>query len=349
MSTRINDQISEEAAQWLVEFRSGDIDPAGRRDFAAWLRASPEHIRAFIEMAALWHEGGAIDPRRQLDVEEIIARAQHEQNIVGPVGLTPPSRTLAHTAADDARNSRAAAAWWAVAASFVVAALAAALILGSRHTSPPPYTTGVRALRSIALPDGSKALLDSKSELRVSYTAAERTVELIQGQALFDVVKNPERPFVVLAGHALVRDVGTVFDVNRLGDGTIITVVEGRVAARESGSAQPMYLSAGEQFSVGMGQFSPEPVRVDISSEIAWTHGQVVLDSATLPEVAQVFDRYSTRRLVARDVGEKPLRLSGVFSTSPDFLIQYLRGRADITVTETDSEIDIVRSPGAAR
>jgi transmembrane sensor len=367
---QLNDQISEEAAQWLLELRTGDIDAAGLRDFDGWLRASPEHIRAFIDMAAIWHEGGAIDSRRRLDVEAIIARARSEENIVALAAgqeLPPATRTASvspiETASETARESvgsrRARAARRAVAASLLVAVIATALILGSGLLSrSTTYVSGLRTRRSIVLPDGSTALLDSRSRLRVSYTAAARAVELLQGQALFRVVKDIERPFLVQAGHTVVRDVGTVFDVNRREDGTIVTVVEGRVAvANPSETARPQpaypsapaYVSAGQQLEVQGGRFPLRPSDIDVSSQIAWTHGQVVLESATLAEVAQVFTRYSTRRLVAQDLGKKPLRLSGVFSTNPGFVIAYLRGRPDIVVTETGSEIDIVRSPGGYR
>jgi transmembrane sensor len=356
----LNDQISREAAQWLVEFRTGEVDPAGRRDFDAWLRASPEHIRAFIEMAALWHEGGAVDPRRELDVEALIARAEREQPIVeltatpgsGATVALPPGRALPDTGARAAAGGRAPsrrarAGGWAVAAGLLAAGLATALILRSGPPKAQIYGTGVGARRSIVLADGSKVLLDSKSRLRVSYTAATRSVDLLQGQALFEVVKDPRRPFLVHAGNAVVRDVGTVFDVNRIGDGTIVTVVEGSVAITTP--SQPLYLTAGEQLDVHLGDFSPRPIHVDISAETAWTDGEVVLQSATLAEVARVFNRYSARRLVARDLGKKPLRLSGVFSTNPDFLMRYLRGRPDIAVTESSSEIDIVRTPAGHR
>ncbi|HTX04752.1 MAG TPA: FecR domain-containing protein [Steroidobacteraceae bacterium] len=357
----LNDQISQEAAEWLVELRTGDADPVTRRDFDAWLRASPEHIRAFIEMAALWHEGGAVDSRHELDVEAIIARAESEPEVLeltpaagagaGADASMPLGPTLAQgvapSAAGTPRSSRVRVAGWAAAAGFLLAGLATALFLRSAAPVPQLYATGVGARRLIVLPDGSKVLLDSKSRLRVSYTAATRNVELLQGQALFEVVENPQRPFLVYTGNALVRDVGTVFDVNRIGGGTIVTVVEGRVAVATP--SQPLYLSAGEQLDVHLGQLSLRPINVDISSTTAWTDGQVVLQSATLSDVAQVFNRYSARRLVARDLGRKPLRLSGVFSTDPNFLMRYLRSRPDIAVTENGSEIDIVRKPIGAR
>jgi transmembrane sensor len=354
----LNDQISQEAAQWLVEFRIGDIDSIGRRDFDSWLRASPEHIRAFIEIAALWHEGNAIDPGRQLDLDELVSRARSEQNIAewtpGHAGGAAasllsvdddPSGGGADAIGGGAGTRRGRVARWAVAASLLSALLVTALVLEFHRPGSRTYTTDTGERRSILLPDGSKVLLDSKSRLRVSYTVATRKVELLQGQALFSVLKSPQRPFLVEAGQAAVRDIGTVFDVNRLGDGTVVTVVEGRVAAEERGAAQPIYLSAGEQWDVHIGQFPPQPIHVDTSSETAWTRGEVVLESATLAELAQVFNRYSTRRIVAQDLGKKPLHLSGVFSTNPDFVIGYLRGRPDVVTTETDSEIHLVRDP----
>ena len=75
----------------------------------------------------------------------------------------------------------------------------------------------------------------------------------------------------------------------------------------------------------------------------AWTQRQLVLDSVPLKEVAEEFNRYSTRPLIVEDSGAHELRLSGVFSTDPDFLIRYLRERTDIRIQETDTEIHILR------
>ena len=117
--------------------------------------------------------------------------------------------------------------------------------------------------------------------------------------------------------------------------------VDGQLTASQQ-SDQGFVLSAGEQIKVALGPMAP-PVRPDITSVVAWTRGRVILESATLGEIADEFNRYSDRKLTTEDHGETPLRLSGVFATDPDFLIGYLRELPGVRVTVTETEIRIVR------
>jgi transmembrane sensor len=101
-------------------------------------------------------------------------------------------------------------------------------------------------------------------------------------------------------------------------------------------------LSAGEQLAI-TSRATPRPTRANVAVAMAWTQHQLILEDAPLSQVAEEFNRYSARKLVAEDHGEPALRLSGVFSTDPRFLIRYLRERPDIVVTETSTEVRIVR------
>ncbi len=94
----------------------------------------------------------------------------------------------------------------------------------------PLYSTDIGERRSITLADGSTVDLNARSKLRIEFSSAERRVELLDGQALFQVAKDKQRPFIVHSGDATVRAVGTQFDVYRKDSGTTITVLEGRVA-----------------------------------------------------------------------------------------------------------------------
>lgn len=98
------------------------------------------------------------------------------------------------------------------------------------YTQRCVYTTDIGEQRTIALVDGSSVELNARTKIKVRYSDQRRTIELLQGQALFRVAKDPNRPFIVDSNGTHVRAVGTQFDVYRKVDGTLVTVVEGRVA-----------------------------------------------------------------------------------------------------------------------
>jgi transmembrane sensor len=376
---RLNAQISEEAAEWFIEFRTGDIDIAGRRAFDVWLRSSPQHLCAYLEIAAIWNEGGSLDARRELDLDALISLARREYKIIAldgrstEAGCSTPRTEEGPDRA--ARSARSSGHRMMLAASVALVALAAATMLWLQFYGATAYETLVGEQRSIRLADGSVVTLNSRSRVLVRLSQHERAVELLEGQALFQVAKNPARPFVVRSGDAKVRAVGTQFDVYKKRSGTVVTVLEGKVAvlaaidpgvaasssdpdalpalssslSEESGQRPKVpeldaavLLSAGEQLTVSP-EVVPRPTHVNVAATIAWRQRQLVFESAPLAEVAEEFNRYSTRKLVVEDLSSNELRLSGVFATDPDFLVKYLRERPDITVHETSAEIRIVR------
>jgi transmembrane sensor len=351
-TVKLNAQVSEEAAEWFVQFRTGELDIGDREAFDAWVRTSPEHLRAYLEIAAIWNEGSALDAERVLDVDTLIARARADGNVVRL------SESAVEQKVSPSIRSRGL---YALAAAFALITFVTMALLWFHRV--PEYVTGIGEQRSIRLPDGSTVEINSHSRVRVGFTETERSVELLDGQALFSVAKDPARPFVVHSNGARVRAVGTKFDVYRKRGGTIVTVVEGRVAIDTSAASSaphtsqppsthvpsqrqrelaPVLLSAGERVTLAA-HVPPRPARVDPAVATAWTQGQLVLDSAPLAEVAEEFNRYSTRKLTVQDSADMPLRLSGVFNTDPDFLIRYLRERPDVTVRETATEILITR------
>src|SRR5205807_1325966 len=103
---------------------------------------------------------------------------------------------------------------------------------------PQVYATAIGEQRSVVLKDGSMIQLNSRSRVEVRYTDHDRKIALKEGQALFTVARDTQRPFLVSAGDTAVRAVGTQFDVNRLETEIVVTVLEGKVAVESPGTPQ---------------------------------------------------------------------------------------------------------------
>jgi transmembrane sensor len=234
--------ILEEASEWFVDFRVGDVDAAARERFDEWLRRSPEHIRAYMEIAKTYVELPPLKIAGSLDLDALIAYARSGENVVR-FDNTGSVRTRELHSGDEEishreRQKKVAGRALHVRRRFLAVATALVLAIGAaawwQSARFPIYATDIGERRSITLGDGSTVDLNARSRLRIEFSRSERRVELIEGQALFQVSKDKNRPFVVSSGDATVRAVGTQFDVYRKATGTTVTVLEGRVAVYSS-------------------------------------------------------------------------------------------------------------------
>jgi transmembrane sensor len=246
---KLSAQILEEASAWFVDFNEEEVDQAGSEEFIAWLRRSPEHVRAFLQVSAFWEDAGTLGKRCNLDIDGLVARAKAEHNVYA---LTSTARDSTSDAATTSEQSAAAsrspeALWersrskrlWLAAAASILMVLGIGTIAWYSDYRGANYATEIGEQRSITLEDGSSVELNSRSRIQVRFTKTQRSVDLLEGQALFTVAKNPARPFIVATGDGQVRAVGTQFDVYRKHSGTVVTVVEGRVAVAPSWMRAP--------------------------------------------------------------------------------------------------------------
>ncbi|SDK59161.1 FecR family protein [Pseudomonas delhiensis] len=287
--------LENQALDWLVELHSGRVEAGRRREFAQWRAQSPAHESAARSAEALW---GALPA----------TRAARRHRLLRP-------RRLA-----------------VVAAAACVAALAVAVAL------PTPvagiyadYATRTGERRLVELADGSRVWLNSASALSVDFSASRRSLHLYGGEALFEVARDAQRPFVVHAGDGEVTAVGTRFDVDSRGPGVQVAVTEGVVRV-EAGGQPAVRLAAGERLAY---QAAPGPVQpLDLDSASAWQRGKLIFNQRPLGEVLAELERYLPGRILLTDEVLRRHKVSGVFDLDdPDALLQTLQRLQPVRVT----------------
>jgi len=197
---------------------------------------------------------------------------------------------------------------------------ALALLLGSAvlgslwHLDPPWQTEDVRVAigqrEHLRLADGSQVDLDSGSHLRIEKRLRSRQLELVQGQAQFNVV-HAEKPFIVRSQDVQIRDIGTVFDVRSDRRGVVVGVIEGAVEV-SSGSTAAQRLMAGEQLGANARKVGA-PYAVDLNTLTAWQHGKLRFNGVPLAEVIVDLQRYRQAPISVADARTGALRLSGEY------------------------------------
>lgn len=321
--TARRDQIDAEAAAWL--FRLQDDDRTAHTDaaFQVWLNADPAHATAFQQVTDVW---------------EILPGATAFQH--------QPANDVPRRTPQPQRRGMMIGVAAAIAAGAVVLG---GIYFGSAKTEV--YETGLGQQHVATLDDGSQLALNTDSKVLVTYYADRRHLELLRGEAMFDVAHNPQRPFTVLAGQEQVKALGTSFVVRREPNHLWVTLVRGkvelsnRVASADGGTdfRPQVILAPGERATVdGAGNLMVD--RPLVSAMVAWRQGEVVFKDTTILEAANELNRYGPTKIVVTDPAVARTRVSGLFKINrpADFAtaVAELNG---VRVRRTTNAIELTR------
>jgi transmembrane sensor len=293
--------LSDEAIDWLLHLSSGRATPKDRLAFLRWRGRTPAHEAAAREAESILH---ALGQTRQAD-----RARRHGEPISFPA--MPHSRV----------GRRFLFAGAAVAS---VAALAVGLPtvwpLASLYAD---QATAVGERKRVVLADGSVVFLNTDTALSIDYADQDRRIVLHHGQALFEVARDPGRPFVVVADGAATRALGTIFAVRRTETCADVIVTEGAVEVRV-GTQDAVRLEAGQRLGFGA-RAALGPRTIDAEAATAWQRGKLIFNRRPLQSVVAELERYRAGRIVVLGERLKTLQITGVFDLDdPDRLLRTL-------------------------
>lgn len=309
--------LSEMAARWYLRMRENAGSGAERTAFEQWLADDPRHASEYDSIARAM---------RQLDSAE---------SLPGLADAAEQQAFLMQEAKRRAKQRR-------VGQLVIVCLLS---ILGAVfyqqyqdwQATPVMQMAAQNPVGQIAfktLDDGSKITLSAKSEMEVKYYRHERRIILKEGEAVFEVMKDPDRPFVVETDTAVVTVLGTRFAVNRLDQLVRVSVDHGRVqvepklqpASAETVPIEPRIITNGQVVEVYPNQ-ATVLVNRPAADAFAFLDGRLVFDRADLSEIATTVSRYRLKPVEAQ--GNQRRNISADINIKD--IDQFLRGLPHIT------------------
>lgn len=295
--------LSDAAIDWLVRLKSGQATNDDHAAFAAWRGQSLDHELAAREAEAVWHGVGvAGDRARTLERKERRAKVTRRAVLGGG--------TLA-------------------VAGFVVAGSG---VIGPRAFAD--HVTGVGEQRTVGLADGSSVFLNASSAFSVQFSAQERRLSLLEGQATFTVAHDTARPFIVEAGDGQTRAVGTVFDIDIRAGEVVVTVVEGVVAITTDQSPDPVVARVDQRVRYLPRGRPSGPESADAYIETAWRRGKLIFNRRPLADVVADIERYRRGRIVLMGDGLRSLEVTGVFDLNdPEAILHTIEDTLPVQMT----------------
>jgi transmembrane sensor len=268
------DPAAAAATRWFVALHEEPGDDSMQAEFVRWRDADPAHAAAYTRLQRLWGASGHL-PSLQ------VRRTSIER------------RTLIRSAAT------------------VTLGAAAMLVTGRIALGPHPladYATGTGERRTVALTDGSRVELSTRTALAVEFDERRRHIHLLDGEAWFQVARDPGgRPFTVEAAGGVTTALGTAFAVAHADGGARVTVTEHAVDVAASGTVR--HLMAGQACAYTGAAIAP--AQGADPTTLSWREGQLAFISRPLGEVVSALDRWKSGEtfILDRDLAHHPVTL----------------------------------------
>ncbi len=163
--------------------------------------------------------------------------------------------------------------------------------------------------QTLVLADGSTVDLNTDSEINVLFNYAQRQVELVRGEAFFNV-QHAVRPFTVHAANVIILDIGTAFDVYRKAGLVEVAVADGVVEVKNQSSLS--LINAGQLAKIS----DNETIKVstaEIASTTAWRKGELIFRGRRLDEVLSEIGRYHDVQIQLSNKKLAALAVTGSF------------------------------------
>lgn len=306
------------SAEWdaLARYLTGESSPDETREIEARLSAQPADRQLLDALDAVTKRMAASIPTN-IDVESALRTVKARRD-------EPIARSI-----DPARKVRWMVPFPAIAAAALLAIGVAGYLAvrdGNRSKvqqaaalSARMVATGVGAIDSLRLPDGTIAVIGPLSSIKLAngYGTNRREVE-IRGDVYLDVVHDAAKPFTVFAEHAKIQDIGTRFGVHTDSvRGVVVSVTEGSVSLQgvNVGRGPGVVLKPGER-----GVLPPDgraSMERGTPEDLAWMRRQLVFRETSLSEVAESLRRWYGIELSVRDPSLASRHLTATFSGEP--------------------------------
>ena len=311
--------IHDIAVRWTIRMDRGDLTDAERAEMEQWLDADPRHRGAFVRAQVAW---------THLD----------RSKALGGAHLLPPLPQGRRSAVRTRRALLLGGLGVAAAAGIAAVAL---------WPSSTIYRTGPGEIRRIVLSDGSVAVMNGNSELKVTMRRSSRQLKLSGSEAWFHVAHDEGRPFLVETPTVVARAVGTAFSVVLSPSGVSVLTTEGTVAVKPVGAEdREVRVPAGTKALLLKGRAMQlgRPGIEALNRQLAWRTSQIALEDQSLREAATQFNRYNSRKIVIESADIADARVVGWFKLDdPDAFARAVASTLGARVASEQDEIRIYK------
>ncbi|GJL49062.1 MAG: hypothetical protein NPIRA01_02890 [Nitrospirales bacterium] len=293
----------DQAISWFLHLQSEEATAHDLQRHESWLRENPVHRKEYEQVSAMWKDFDQLSPQ-VMEKYRVSSRPRAQIR----KGWALPSLGMTRS--------------WRLPAALTVALVVFVLSVWwwpYSFVSEESYLTVKGEQRTINLADGSTIFMNTDSQIIVQLSDDERVVKLQQGEVLFTVAHDQQRPFTVYAGNGMIQDIGTQFLIRQSSTNVNVAVLEGvvEVEIKEGtdirSTQKSKILRQGDQLVYQASGLMSSIQSFDRDMVLAWTEAQLYFEAKPLKEVIDEWSRYGIADIRLQDPSLGRIPVSGKF------------------------------------
>lgn len=338
------ENIEVEASLWVSRLDRG-LNKDETLHLQQWVAKSEENYKQLLKMAAYWDNLTVLNELSALFPLEKVKKSHFNKIKI-----------------------------FALVACFALFSLMTTVLLTTEKSIPTFFQFGhshnqslmthIGQQNTFTLIDGSIVVLNTDSKLEIEFTSTHRKLNLLKGEANFDVAKDASRPFTVQVGSSAFTALGTVFNVQKNNENTMeLVVTEGRVLISNSEDTLEQLTQAidiespliDDSFIVNTGQkavvdsttLTPvvELPLEEIQRDLSWQQGILIFEGESLSHALTEVSRYTDTVFEIASPSIADLKVAGYFKAGDvDALLASLSANLDVVATYTSTKHVILSS-----
>lgn len=320
-----DNNIQELACLWISRMDRG-LTAMEKQQLVAWCNQDSQHHSSLLEMASYWDDLSVLNELSALfPLAQATLQSKHNKFLT--IALAASIAIISVISINTLVNE-----------SFLP-------FLPSLHeqklTQNQTLKTQIGEQTRFTLKDGSRIQLNTNSHIEVKYSAKQRLLTLIQGEARFDVAKDSNRPFTVIAGKKSFTALGTIFNVQKNNQAMELVVTEGKVLISKATTSvtdikktliqantvltpdniEATLVVSGEkaiiaEHSPSINRTPVEKVSLDqIHRDLAWQQGMLIFEGEPLSIALAEISRYTTSDFEIVDSELAKIKVAGYFKS----------------------------------
>lgn len=322
--TEYEKQINEQALYWYSCKKEG-MKKWQENDFYAWLQKDIQHKKSYEKLENIEKLCGTFS-------EDYIQNITNE-SLKG----AKKTKTIEKIKS------------YSVAASFILILFIS--FFQSYSYFLPEYEnsliTQLKPIKQLDLPDGSKLAIDAKTTLNIEFYNDKRSLTLLNGQAMFKVQKDKERPFIITAGRTKIEVIGTLFEVRNIEGKTTVKVEEGivKVSHINSFSNKPQIITSltkGKQITLDDKGKVLKYDTIPTETIALWREDTLDFNNTPIRVAVQEFSRYTNHKIYISSPEIENFEITGKFATTQqDKFFNALKNIYPIKIDTQNNDISL--------